>query len=145
MRGLAQGLAAGLVTMGLFVSCVSSETPVNNNDDYYTSADNGLDGDVGSEEVMYGEITDGLDSPLWDEGDGSRDNLIDKALSQSPFKGGAQGEAYWVRSQSTSNKSTAAKKQPSKKRGESNKAGSKSKSKPNANASSKKVTSQKAP
>jgi hypothetical protein len=78
-KGL-QTVAAALVFGCLMVSCVS------------TSADEEFDTRpvLTENDEVYGEITAGLDSPLWDEGDGSdrhlSDNAIDHALSQSPYK-----------------------------------------------------------
>ena len=39
-----------------------------------------------TEEQLYGDLEAGLDSPLWSEEDQSSENVIDRALSQSPYK-----------------------------------------------------------
>lgn len=75
-----QNIAAGVVFLGMIVACVSNETP---KDDL--SSSDGL-----GDEQLYGEITSGLESPMWDDGQrqafSSKDNEIERALSQSPYE-----------------------------------------------------------
>jgi hypothetical protein len=75
-----QNLAAGLVFMGMIVACVSTEA---------TKDDLGRTDGLGDEQ-LYGEITSGLESPMWDDGQrqafSPNENEIDRALSQSPYE-----------------------------------------------------------
>jgi hypothetical protein len=75
-----QNLAAGMVFTGMFVACVSTEAPKD---------DLGQTEGLGDEQ-LYGEITSGLDSPMWDDGQrqafSPKENDIDRALSQSPYE-----------------------------------------------------------
>jgi hypothetical protein len=64
----------------MIVACVSTEAPKD---------DLGRTEGLGDEQ-LYGEITSGLDSPIWDDGQrqafSPKENDIDRALSQSPYE-----------------------------------------------------------
>jgi hypothetical protein len=126
LRSMKKKSAAGLATLSVFAlgmstfvtGCVSSGDSDANSSAEKTDKEELTDV---SEDELFGDLESGLDAPLWTEEERDSKNVIDKALSQSPYKDFEEAVPSSTESDSTVKSETAGKSSQKSKKNSSKK------------------------